>query len=68
MGSKLLAQVEIAAQEMSAKKALLTTYSFQARTFYEERGYQVVWEIKDYPPGSSYYTMVKTFNAEEGCL
>ncbi len=68
LGSKLLAQVGIAAQEMGAKKALLTTYSFQARTFYEERGYQVVGEIKDYPPGSSYYTLVKTFNAEEGCL
>ncbi|MCT6816504.1 MAG: GNAT family N-acetyltransferase [Lysinibacillus fusiformis] len=68
LGSKLLAQAEIAAQEMGANKALLTTYSFQARTFYEERGYQVVGEIKDYPPGSSYYTMVKPFDAEEGCL
>lgn len=38
LGSKLLAQAEIAAQGMGAKKALLTTYSFQARTFYEERG------------------------------
>ena len=60
MGSKLLAQAEIAAKEMGAKKVLLTTYAFQARTFYEARGYQVVGEIKDYPPGSSYYTMVKT--------
>ncbi len=42
-----------------ATKALLTTYEFQARTFYEAHGYQVVGEIKDYPPGSSYYTMVK---------
>ncbi|WP_155590819.1 GNAT family N-acetyltransferase [Lysinibacillus cavernae] len=60
IGSKLLAQAEETAQKMGATKALLTTYEFQARTFYEAQGYQVVGEIKDYPPGSSYYSMVKT--------
>lgn len=59
MGKKLLAQAEWVAKDMGATKALLTTYEFQARTFYEAHGYQVVGEIKDYPPGSSYYTMVK---------
>jgi hypothetical protein len=37
----------------------LTTFDFQARSFYEIKGYKVVGEIKDYPPGSSYFTMVK---------
>ncbi|WP_313150715.1 GNAT family N-acetyltransferase [Lysinibacillus capsici] len=59
MGTKLLAQAELVAKDMGATKALLTTYEFQARSFYEAHGYQVVGEIKDYPPGSSYYTMVK---------
>lgn len=59
IGTKLLAQAELVAKDMGATKALLTTYEFQARTFYEAHGYQVVGEIKDYPPGSSYYTMVK---------
>lgn len=59
IGNKLLAQAELVAKDMGATKALLTTYAFQARTFYEAHGYQVVGEIKDYPPGSSYYTMVK---------
>ncbi|MGE7110063.1 GNAT family N-acetyltransferase [Lysinibacillus sp. NPDC047702] len=59
IGGQLLATAEKTAKEMGAKRALLTTYEFQARTFYEQRGYQVVGEIKDYPPGSSYYTMVK---------
>lgn len=59
MGKKLLAQAEWVAKDMGATKALLTTYEFQASTFYEAHGYQVVGEIKDYPPGSSYYTMVK---------
>ncbi|WP_338653892.1 GNAT family N-acetyltransferase [Lysinibacillus sp. Y5S-8] len=60
IGAKLLAKAELVAKEMGATKALLTTYEFQARTFYEAQGYQVVGEIKDYPPGSSYYTMVKS--------
>ncbi|MGE7693759.1 GNAT family N-acetyltransferase [Lysinibacillus sp. NPDC094177] len=59
IGGKLLAKAEETAKQMGATKALLTTYDFQARTFYEARGYEVVGEIKDYPPGSSYYTMVK---------
>ncbi|MFJ7732918.1 GNAT family N-acetyltransferase [Lysinibacillus sp. NPDC097231] len=60
IGGQLLAKAEDTAKQMGATKALLTTYDFQARTFYEARGYQVVGEIKDYPPGSSYYTMVKS--------
>ncbi|WP_223555683.1 MULTISPECIES: GNAT family N-acetyltransferase [Lysinibacillus] len=59
IGGQLLAKAEETAKQMGATKALLTTYEFQARTFYEVRGYQVVGEIKDYPPGSSYYTMIK---------
>lgn len=60
IGGQLLAKAEETAKQMGATKALLTTYDFQARTFYEARGYQVVGEIKDYPPGCSYFTMVKT--------
>ncbi|WP_066166515.1 GNAT family N-acetyltransferase [Metasolibacillus fluoroglycofenilyticus] len=60
LGGNLLSQAEEIAKEMGATKVLLTTFEFQARTFYEMKGYQVVGEIKDYPPGSVYYTMVKT--------
>ncbi|RXJ00274.1 GNAT family N-acetyltransferase [Anaerobacillus alkaliphilus] len=59
LGSKLLTQVEEVSKEKGATKALLTTFDFQARFFYEKRGYKIAGEIKDYPPGSSYYTMVK---------
>lgn len=59
LGGNLLSQCENIAKEMGATKVLLTTFEFQARAFYETKGYQVVGEIKDYPPGSSYYTMVK---------
>lgn len=60
LGGQLLDKAEKIAKEKGAKKALLTTFEFQARSYYEMKGYQVVGEIKDYPPGSSYYTMVKS--------
>ena len=59
LGGNLLDVVETKAKEKGAKKALLSTFEFQARKFYEIHQYRVVGEIKDYPPGSSYYTMVK---------
>lgn len=59
LGSLLLDKTEEIAIDKGATKALLTTFEFQARTFYEARGYKVVGDVKDYPPGSSYYTMVK---------
>lgn len=60
LGGQLLDKAEKIAKEKGVKKALLTTFQFQARSLYKIKGYQVVGEIKDYPPGSSYYTMVKT--------
>ncbi|QBD81296.1 GNAT family N-acetyltransferase [Ktedonosporobacter rubrisoli] len=59
LGSSVLAQIEQIGRERGASKVLLTTFEFQARTFYERHGYKVVGMIEDYPPGSSYYTMVK---------
>ena len=40
-------------------QVMLTTYSFQARGFYEKEGYRVVGEMADYPPGATYYWMRK---------
>jgi GNAT superfamily N-acetyltransferase len=59
LGSSILKQVEQMGKEQGASKVLLTTFEFQARTFYERHGYKVVGVIEDYPPGSNYYTMVK---------
>ncbi|GHO46636.1 GNAT family N-acetyltransferase [Ktedonospora formicarum] len=59
LGSTILTQIEQIGRKNGAHKVLLTTYEFQARTFYERHGYKVVGVIEDYPPGSSYYTMVK---------
>ncbi|MFC4560155.1 GNAT family N-acetyltransferase [Virgibacillus kekensis] len=63
-GKTLLQKTEEIAIDKGAQKSLLTTFDFQARNFYTKYGYEVVGEIKDYPPGSSYFTMVKTLVKE----
>jgi GNAT superfamily N-acetyltransferase len=60
IGGILLDKTDTLAKEQGATKALVTTFEFQARTFYEMKGFTVVGEVKDYPPGSSYYTLVKS--------
>ncbi|UXU79129.1 GNAT family N-acetyltransferase [Mammaliicoccus sciuri] len=58
-GTKILRDAEIEAKEQGAKKILLTTFNFQGKSFYESHGYIIVGEIQDYPPGSSFFTMIK---------
>jgi len=62
LGSSLLSKTEEIALENGATREMLTTFEFQARSFYELHGYKVVGEVKDYPPGSSYYIMVKSLS------
>ena len=38
---------------------MLKTFSFQARGFYEKNGYRVTGVIEEYPPGESFFWMVK---------
>lgn len=58
-GRTLLRMAETEARARGCVHALLTTYSFQARGFYEKEGYRVVGELAGYPPGSTYYWMRK---------
>ncbi|MFD1363260.1 GNAT family N-acetyltransferase [Lentibacillus salinarum] len=60
LGSSLLSKTEEIASGKGATSVMLTTFEFQVRSFYELYGYKVVGEVRDYPPGSSYYTMVKS--------
>lgn len=62
-GRALLRMAEAEAQRHDCARAMLTTYSFQARGFYEREGYRVVGEMVDYPPGATYYWMRKDFEA-----
>lgn len=60
-GRQLLALAEATAQARGCHHAQLTTYSFQARGFYEKAGYQVVGALTDYPPGATYFWLRKDF-------
>ena len=62
-GRALLRMAEAEACRRGCSRAMLTTYSFQARGFYEREGYRVVGEMGDYPPGATYYWMRKDFEA-----
>lgn len=58
-GRALLRMAEAEARARNCSHVMLTTYSFQARGFYEKEGYRVVGEMADYPPGATYYWMRK---------
>jgi GNAT superfamily N-acetyltransferase len=58
-GTRLLTQAEEIASETGCSGAYLTTFSFQARPFYEKQGYRCVGTLEGYPPGGSYYWMAK---------
>ncbi len=61
IGSKILNELEKAAQKRGCKKSLLDTLNFQAKPFYEKHGYCVQWIQEDYPKTGCKYYMVKKF-------
>ena len=58
-GHSLLAQAEDDARLRGAKNAYLDTFSFQAPDFYEQHGYKVFGELRDFPPGHQRYYFYK---------
>ena len=61
IGTSLLQKAETIAMERGAKRCFLSTFDFQARTFYEKHGYFVVGKLEGYPPNSAYFWMRKDF-------
>jgi len=59
-GGKLLEAAEDEARAQGCHGVYLTTFSFQARPFYEKLGYEVVAEIAEYPRGHRHYVLKKT--------
>lgn len=59
IGSRILETAEREALLRGCNSALLDTFEFQAREFYERHGYAVFAELRDLPPGFSRYYMKK---------
>ena len=58
--TKLMDQAEAYAVEHHCHSATLDTHSFQARPFYEKRGYEVFGTLDDYPKGHKKFFLRKT--------
>lgn len=59
-GARLIAAAEAYACERGAVGAMLETYSFQARPFYERLGYEVFGTLEDCPPGHTKFHLKRT--------
>ncbi len=59
LGTVLLQTAEDIAARRGCHSSFLSTFEFQARTFYERHGYEVVGQLDGYPPGSAFYWMRK---------
>ena len=53
-GGRLLDMAEAEARRHGCKHVQLDTLTFQARPFYEARGYRVYGELEDFPAGTEY--------------
>ena len=60
-GQSLLKSAEQEAQLRGCKVILINSYSFQAPAFYQKCGYDLVWQLNDFPPGHQYCYLVKRF-------
>jgi GNAT superfamily N-acetyltransferase len=58
-GERLLVSAEQEARLRGCKVILLASYSFQAPAFYQKHGYELAWQLNDFPPGHHYCYLVK---------
>jgi ribosomal protein S18 acetylase RimI-like enzyme len=63
-GTELMQAAENEAVRRGCPRVFLETLSFQALPFYEKRGYKVVSQLPDFPPGGCRYALTKELNLQ----
>jgi GNAT superfamily N-acetyltransferase len=63
-GRKLLEAAEDEARSQGCRGVFLSTFSFQARPFYERFGYEVIADVPDYPIGHTYHVLKKNLQGD----
>ncbi|GAP97403.1 putative N-acetylmannosamine-6-phosphate 2-epimerase [Leptolyngbya sp. NIES-2104] len=60
-GKRLMHLAEQEAKQRGCTEAILDTFSFQAKGFYEKLGYEMFAQVDDYPSGYSFFQLKKEF-------
>jgi len=60
-GTRLLDAAEAIAAARDCRGAWLGTFDFQAKAFYERRGYHLFAELPDFPAGHRHFHLAKRF-------
>jgi GNAT superfamily N-acetyltransferase len=58
-GRKLVQSAEKEARTRGCEVILLASYSFQGPEFYKRCGFELAWQLEDFPPGHQYCCLVK---------
>jgi GNAT superfamily N-acetyltransferase len=66
LGTQLVQAVEDEARRRGCHHALVDTFDFQARHFYERLGYAVFGELTDFPRGHTRYFLSKSLELRAG--
>lgn len=64
-GRTLLESAENEAREHNCKVIVVRSYSFQAPMFYQKCGYELAWQLNDFPFGHQHCYLVKRFTETE---
>ena len=63
-GRKLLESAEEEALLRGCKVILIASYSFEAPAFYQKCGYEIAYQLKDFPPGYRHFYLVKRLDKD----
>ena len=67
IGTELLRRAEEKGIELGCRRAFLNTFDFQAKPFYEKRGYEVVYVQREYPEMGDRFFMEKQLPGRRPC-